>query len=83
MAYEQTACDTCGEAGPYTEGSRHSFNGCGGTYRGASARLLRAAPDLLAALIETRDYLAEFFEEGREHRVIREADAAIAKAEGR
>jgi len=49
----------------------------------ANAHLLAAAPDLLEALEQAADYLAEFFEEGREHRVIKLADAAIAKAEGR
>lgn len=49
----------------------------------ANASLIAAAPELLAALKEARDYLAEFFEEGREHRVVVAADAAIAKAEGR
>lgn len=46
-------------------------------------RIANAAPELLAALIECADYLAEFFEEGREHRVIRLADEAIEKAQGR
>lgn len=45
-------------------------------------RLQAAAPDLLEALRECAEYLAEFFEEGREHRVVKLADAAIAKAEG-
>ena len=49
----------------------------------SNSRLIAAAPDLLAALEEVSDYLAEFFDEGRKHRVIRAADAAIAKAEGR
>lgn len=49
----------------------------------ANARLIAAAPELLEALEQAADYLAEFFEEGREHRVIKLADAAIAKAEGR
>jgi hypothetical protein len=48
----------------------------------ANAKFIAAAPDLLAALIECADYLAEFFEEGREHRVIKLADQAIAKATG-
>ena len=48
----------------------------------AYARLIAAAPELLAALITAADYLAEFYEEGREHAVIRAADAAIAKATG-
>lgn len=39
-----------------------------------------ANPNVLAALIECADYLAEFLEEGREHRVIKAADAAIQKA---
>lgn len=38
-------------------------------------------PDTLKALIECADYLAEFFEEGREHRVIKAADAAIRAAQ--
>jgi len=49
----------------------------------ANASLIAAAPELLEALEQAADYLAEFFEEGREHRVIKLADAAIAKAEGR
>lgn len=34
---------------------------------------------LAAALLEASDYLAEFIEEGREHRVIKAADAALAE----
>ena len=50
--------------------------------RAANARLIAAAPDLLEALRECAEYLAAFFEEGSEHRVIKAADAAIYKATG-
>ena len=41
--------------------------------------ILKGERDMLrAALVESADYLAEFFEEGRAHRVIRAADAALA-----
>jgi len=46
----------------------------------ANASLIEAAPDMLKSLVTTADYLATFFKEGREHRVVREADAVIAKA---
>lgn len=35
---------------------------------------------LVTALTDCADYLAEFLEEGREHRVVKAADAALAKA---
>lgn len=37
---------------------------------------------LAAALLECADYLAEFMEEGREHRVIRAADDALLEHYG-
>ena len=66
-----------------THGSK---NPCGlaRTIRHLSAEQLeKCNQELLSALIECADYLSEFLEEGRSHRVIRVADTAIAKAEGR
>ncbi|MFA7209656.1 MAG: hypothetical protein WC120_05280 [Parcubacteria group bacterium] len=37
---------------------------------------------LVEALASCADYLAEFYEEGREHHVIKLADAALAAAKG-
>jgi len=49
----------------------------------ANLNLIESAPDMLKSLVTTADYLATFCEEGREHRVVREADAVIAKATNR
>jgi hypothetical protein len=54
-------------------------NGWSKTKMRKTLRLMAAAPELLDALIVCSDYLAEFFEEGREHRVIRQADKLINK----
>ncbi len=60
---------------------------CGGPNRDANARLIAAAPDLLAALIAMRERW-ELYSGGIGHagqtddRLMRQADAAIAKARG-
>jgi hypothetical protein len=46
----------------------------------ADAALIAAAPMMAEALAECADYLAEFMEEGRAHRVIAAADAALRAA---
>lgn len=48
----------------------------------ANARLTATAPEMLESMQEMSDYLAEFYEEGREHPVIQRADAIISKALG-
>ena len=75
--YPQTACDVCGQSGSYTNGSRHTFNACGGTYRDDTFRLLHAAPELLAAL---RDALALL--DAHKHYTPLHLTQALARAEG-
>jgi len=48
----------------------------------ADIRLAAAAPDLLEALKEAEEYVAEYAC-GKPHRVLQAVQAAIAKAEGR
>lgn len=47
----------------------------------ADARLIAAAPDLLAALKEARDYVVDYGSERMMAPVVEAIDAAIAKAE--
>ena len=47
-----------------------------------SAEARAAMAELMEAAEEAGDYLAEFFEEGREHRVLVALDAALARCKG-
>ena len=70
------------DAAPNSEQEQHAIDRKGEVTEQA-ARLIAAAPELLAALINCSDYLSEFLEEGRAHRVIKKADQIIAKIERR
>lgn len=81
----QSSLQACGEP-PFKHVCRLDF-GYGKKEDEANARLLAAAPELLEALKQARVYVARAYERAfpdldENDAILKEVDAAIAKAEG-